>query len=282
MKIKLSLRGRRKAGDIAVFLLLFAIGVLMLLPFFWMIVVTFEEKANIMPPIPPKFWIESPSLFNLKLLGSRLPTAYKNSFLIAVGAVVVDLVAVLSGGYALSKGRFHGKKIVTAVILGTMMIPLETRMIPMFAMFNHMGLLNSYRALILPCVVDGFGLLLAKQFFDKLPNSLRESALIDGSGEFRTFFQVFLPLTGPITATLAILAFMNSWNNFLWPLLVVTDPKMQTIPLYISSFSMENAMRQMGTTMAVSFMAIIPVILIFLCLQKYIIQSIATSGIKGE
>ena len=268
--------------QVLLFIALFAIGILMVLPFIWMILVAFERYANISAPIPPRFYIEEPSLFNIKLLGSNLLLAYKNSFVIAVGSVFVNLLTVLTGGYALSKGRFHGKGAVTAVILGTMMIPLETRLIPMFLMFNKFSLLNSYTAVILPSMVDGFGLLLAKQYFDKLPNSLRESALIDGAGDFRIFFEIFLPLTGPIASPLAILAFMNSWNNFLWPLLVLTVPEKRTIPLYVSSFSLEDATRMMGTTMAVAFMAIIPVVVIFLFLQKYVIQSIATSGIKGE
>lgn len=272
----------RTFRDYALFIALLLLGVLMILPFIWMILVAFERGANINAPIPPRFYIKDPSLFNIKLLGKDLFIAYRNSIIAAVGSVIVDLITVLTGGYALSKGRFRGRKFITAIIAATMMIPLETRLIPMFLMFNSFGLTNSYAALILPSMVDGFGLLLAKQYFDKLPDCLRESAFLDGAGEFRIYVQIFLPLTGPIAATLAILAFINSWNNFLWPLLVVTDPDMRTIPLYISSFSMENATRTMGTTMAVAFVAIIPVVIIFLFLQKYVIRSIATSGIKGE
>lgn len=282
MKNKKTIKRSRRFQDYALFVALFLLGVLMVLPFIWMILVAFERGANINAPIPPRFYIEEPSLFNIKLLGSDIFTAYRNSLIAAVGSVILDLFTVLTGGYALSKGRFRGRAAISAIITATMMIPLETRLIPMFLMFNRYGLTNRYAALILPSMVDGFGLLLAKQYFDKLPDSLRESAFIDGAGEFRIYLQIFLPLTGPIAATLAILAFINSWNNFLWPLLVMTKPEMRTIPLYISSFSMENATRIMGTTMAVAFMAIIPVVIIFLFLQKYVIQSVATSGIKGE
>lgn len=282
MKNKKTIKRSRRFQDYALFAALFLLGVLMVLPFIWMILVAFERGANINAPIPPRFYIEEPSLFNIKLLGSDIFTAYRNSLIAAVGSVILDLFTVLTGGYALSKGRFRGRAAISAIITATMMIPLETRLIPMFLMFNRYGLTNRYAALILPSMVDGFGLLLAKQYFDKLPDSLRESAFIDGAGEFRIYLQIFLPLTGPIAATLAILAFINSWNNFLWPLLVMTKPEMRTIPLYISSFSMENATRIMGTTMAVAFMAIIPVVIIFLFLQKYVIQSVATSGIKGE
>ena len=163
-----------------------------------------------------------------------------------------------------------------------MMIPFETTIIPMYLMFSKINLTNTFVPLILPSLVDGFGVLLSKQYFDQLPDSLREAAYIDGSGEFRTFFSVFLPLTGPISATLFILKFMSSWNSFIWPLVILTGQDKRTIPIYMASFSSEGGTRIAGLTMAVAFLGIIPVIAVFLFFQKYIIRSIALSGIKGE
>ncbi len=277
------IKSMKKADSfIAAVLLIF--GIIIVLPFVWMAVVSFERYANIQPPFPPSFLVKEPSTFNFKIIteNGAIYTAYINSFIVAVGSVAINLISVLAGGYALSKGTFKGKKIIMYIILGTMMIPFETRLIPMFKMFNAIKLTNNFIPLIVPNIIDGFGLLLVKQFFDKLPDSLREAAQIDGAGEFRTFFQVFMPLTSPIIATIVILKFMDSWNSFLWPLVILTGEKMRTIPIFISAFSYEGGTRMAGSTMCVAFLGIIPVLIVFLSMQKYIIQSIALSGVKGE
>lgn len=267
-----------------IFLLFTCIGVLLLLPFLWMIVVSFERYANIQPPFPPSFILKEPSLFNFKVITENgdMLIAYKNSFIIAVATVAINLFAVLTGGYAWSKGDFKGKNIIFMIILSTMMIPFETRLIPMYTMFNALNMTNTFLPLILPDMIDGFGLLMAKQFFDKLPDTLREAAEIDGASPFRTFFQIFLPLTSPIVATIIILKFIGSWNSFLWPLVILTGAEKRTIPIFISSFSGADGMRLAGSTMCVAFLGIIPVLLVFLAMQKYIIESIALSGVKGE
>lgn len=277
-------RKRQKLFDRILFLFLFLIGAVLILPFIWMAVVSFERYANIQPPFPPSFIVQNPSLFNFKIIteNGAIFTAYKNSFFVAVCSVLVNLIAVLMGGYAFSKGNFRGKKILFFIILATMMIPFETRMIPMFRMFDKIGMTNHFLPLIAPNIIDGFGLLMAKQFFDKLPDSLHEAAQIDGARELRTFFQIFMPLTSPIMATIVILKFMDSWNAFLWPLVVLTGDETRTVPIFISAFSQEGGTRMAGSTMCVAFLGIIPVLIVFLCLQKYIIQSIALSGTKGE
>ena len=274
----------QKLADRLVFVLLLVLGVFLVLPFVWMTVVAFERYANIQPPFPPSFLVKNPSLFNFKIITENggIWTAYKNSMIVAVFSVIVNLIAVLAGGYALSKGKFRGKKVIFLIILATMMIPFETRMIPMFRMFSSIGLTNNFLPLILPNIIDGFGLLLTKQFFDKLPDSLREAAQIDGASEMRIFARVFLPLTSPIMATIVILKFMDSWNSFLWPLVVLTGEETRTVPVFISAFSYEGGTRMAGSTMCVAFLGIIPVLIVFLLLQKYIIQSIALSGTKGE
>lgn len=163
-----------------------------------------------------------------------------------------------------------------------MMIPFEARLIPMFSMFNDLGMINTKYPLIFPAIINALGIVLVKQYFDRLPEGLRESAKIDGANEFTIFIRIFAPLTGPITATLAILAFQDSWNSFLWPLVVINDQDMKTVPLFLSSFSSENGNRLVGVTMATAAMSILPILLVFLFLQKYIIRSIALSGLKGE
>lgn len=275
---------KNKIANTFIFVVLTSIGILFLLPFLWMIVVSFERYANIQPPFPPSFVIKDPSLFNFKVITENgdMFIAYKNSFIIAVFSVAINLFAVLTGGYAWSKGNFRGKNIIFMIVLSTMMIPFETRLIPMYEMFNSLNMTNTFLPLILPEVIDGFGLLMAKQFFDKLPDTLGEAAEIDGASPFGTFFQIFLPLTSPIVATITILKFMGSWNSFLWPLVILTGVDKRTVPVFISSFSGVDGARLAGSTMCVAFLGIIPVLLVFLLMQKYIIASVALSGVKGE
>lgn len=272
-----------RAFDTVVFAIMTAAGLVFLLPFFWMIIVSFERYANLEPPFPPRFTLKEPSLFNYTLAveNGRLLNAYKNSFIVAVFSVAASLVSALLGGYALSKGVFKGKKLITVLILSTMMIPFETRMIPMFLMFNKVRMNNTFFPLILPSVLDAFNLLLAKNYFDTLPNSLAESAEIDGANKFQIFLRIFTPLTGPIAATIIILKFMGSWNSFLWPLIVLTGDALRTVPLYMATFANDSS-TYYGTILAVATLGILPVLLVFLLMQRYIIQSIALSGLKGE
>ncbi len=279
---KLSLSQKNVTTQILLTLAIVFAGAIFILPFVWMVVVAFEGEANFSPPIPPSFIIENPSFFNIRIVlsNNELSTSYTNSIITAIGCIIVNALSVLTAGYALSKGKFLGKKMITLIILSTMMIPFEVRMLPMFLLFNYFGLTNNLMALILPVAVDGFGIILSKQFFDKIPDSLRESASIDGMNEAGIFTKIYLPLSGPLISTLAIIAVINSWNSFVWPLLVITDSKLKTIPLFISSYSLQNSSGYMGTTMAVAFLAIIPIVIVYCFIQKYVVQSIATSGMK--
>lgn len=278
------MKDRQKILNAVVFLLLVATGFTMIYPFVWMISVSLEQTANVAMPFPPRLIPKQFSWFHYGLVfeNNKLLLAYWNSIVIAVFCVVLSVSSALLGGYAFSRGNFKGKKLLFFAVLATMMIPFETRLIPMFTMFNDIGLINTKYPLILPSIVNALGLVLAKQYFDQLPEGLRESAKMDGAGEFKTFFYIFAPLTGPITATLSILSFQDSWNSFIWPLVVINDQDLKTVPLFLSSFSTENGGRLAGVTMALAAMSILPMLLVFLFFQKYIIRSIALSGLKGE
>lgn len=278
------MKGKLNVLNAVVFLLLAAIGFTMIYPFLWMISVSLEQTANIALPFPPRLIPEAFSWFHYGLVfeNNRLFLAYWHSLIIAVLSVMLGVGSALLGGYAFSRGSFKGKRALFFAVLATMMIPFETKLIPMFTMFNDMGLINTKYPLVLPSIINALGLVLTKQYFDQLPEGLRESAKMDGAGEFKTFFYIFAPLTGPITATLSILAFQDSWNSFIWPLVVINDQDLKTVPLFLSSFSTENGGRLAGVTMALATMSIVPILLVFLFFQKYIIRSIALSGLKGE
>jgi multiple sugar transport system permease protein len=280
----MSMKKMERITSIIKFLILLIFGVVLMAPFIWMVSVGFDRTANISMPFPPRLIPEEPSKFNYGIVfeNGRLIKSYINSTIVTVSSVILGVSASLLAGYAFSKGKFKGKKILFIVVLCTLMIPMEPRLIPLYTLFNKMNLLNTYYPLVLPSIISGMLIFLCKQFFDQLPDTLREAAQIDGAGEFKIFFRVYLPLAGPIAATMVILAFIWSWNDFMWPLVVLNDLELQTVPLYLASFSLENGSSLGGLTMALATVSILPIIILYLFLQRYIIQSIALSGVKGE
>ncbi|MDM5340375.1 carbohydrate ABC transporter permease [Fictibacillus enclensis] len=284
MKAGLSYKKREQIAGSFKFIILLLFGLLLITPFVWMVSVGFDRTANVTMPFPPKLIPKHPSSFNFGIVfeNGSLFKAYLNSAIVTVSSVFIGVSASLLAGYAFSKGRFKGKKVLFVVVLCTLMIPMEPRLIPLYKLFNSVHLLNTFWPLVLPSLISGMLIFLCKQFFDQLPDTLREASQIDGAGEFTTFFRIYLPLAGPIVATMIILAFIWSWNDFMWPLVVLNDKELQTVPLYLASFSLENGTSLGGLTMALATMSVLPIVILYLFLQKYIIQSIALSGVKGE
>jgi multiple sugar transport system permease protein len=284
VKNNMSMKKLDTITTIIKYIILFFFGIVLMAPFVWMISVGFDRTANIVMPFPPRLIPETISSFNYGIVfeNGRLIQSYINSTIVTVSSVFLSVSASLLAGYAFSKGKFKGKRILFIIVLCTLMIPMEPRLIPLYTLFNKVGLLNTFWPLILPSIISGMLIFLCKQFFDQLPDTLREAAQIDGAGEFKIFFRVYLPLAGPIAATMVILSFIWSWNDFMWPLVVINDLNLQTIPLYLASFSLENGSNLGGLTMALATVSVLPIVIVYLFLQKYIIQSIALSGVKGE
>ncbi|MBQ6446126.1 MULTISPECIES: carbohydrate ABC transporter permease [Niallia] len=284
MKNTISMKKLERMTSVIKYFVLFFFGIVLMAPFVWMISVGFDRTANIVMPFPPRLIPEAISSFNYGIVfeNGRLIQSYINSAIVTVSSVFLSVSASLLAGYAFSKGKFKGKRILFVIVLCTLMIPMEPRLIPLYTFFNKLGLLNTFWPLILPSIISGMLIFLCKQFFDQLPDTLREAAQIDGAGEFKIFFRVYLPLAGPIAATMVILSFIWSWNDFMWPLVVINDLNLQTIPLYLASFSLENGSSLGGLTMALATVSVLPIVIVYLFLQKYIIQSIALSGVKGE
>ena len=284
MKNTISMKKLERMTSVIKYFVLFFFGIVLMAPLVWMISVGFDRTANIVMPFPPRLIPEAISSFNYGIVfeNGRLIQSYINSAIVTVSSVFLSVSASLLAGYAFSKGKFKGKRILFVIVLCTLMIPMEPRLIPLYTFFNKLGLLNTFWPLILPSIISGMLIFLCKQFFDQLPDTLREAAQIDGAGEFKIFFRVYLPLAGPIAATMVILSFIWSWNDFMWPLVVINDLNLQTIPLYLASFSLENGSSLGGLTMALATVSVLPIVIVYLFLQKYIIQSIALSGVKGE
>jgi len=198
------------------------------------------------------------------------PRNILNSLLVAGAVTLTTVVLACMTGYGLAKFRFRGRTVVFLMIMATMMIPFEAIMIPLYLVTTKMGLQNSYGGLILPFMVNAFGIFMMRQYLVTFPDEFIEAARIDGMGEFRIFWSIIFPNSAPTIATLSILAFRSQWDNLLWPLLVVQSEKMKTIPLYIVKFTTEKHSNE-GAMMAVALLASIPMFILFFALSEYFI-----------
>jgi multiple sugar transport system permease protein len=255
--------------------------VLTLLPFLWMLLGSFKTQGELLQR-PITWWPEAPTLDNYARWLSQLNYGqfFANSVIVAVVVVLGNLVFCSMVGYALAKMRFAGKRVLFSLVLLTLMVPGVVTLVPMFVLVANMGLVNTYPALILPFLATPIGVFLMRQFILAVPDALIEAARIDGAGEFRIFARIVLPQCGPALATLAILTFLSSWNNFLWPLVVAQTESMYTLPVALSLYSVGSNGTYYGLLMAGSVLVVTPILILFLFLQRYFVQGIAMTGIK--
>jgi multiple sugar transport system permease protein len=253
----------------------------MSLPFLWMLVSSVKPEAEVRQ-IPPTWLPETFTLENYQTLFDRLsfPTYFFNSTLVAIFVTVGNVVFCSMLGYALAKLEFRGKRVIFALVLGTLMVPAIAILVPLFVLVSNLGLTNTYAGLILPYLAAPIGVFLMRQYFLGLPDELIQAARVDGASEFRIFWNVMLPLCGPALATLAILTFLGSWNNFIWPLVVAQTEDRYTLPVALALYSVGQNATQYGVLLAGAVVVVLPVIAIFLALQRYFVQGIAMTGIK--
>jgi len=255
--------------------------VLVVIPFVWMVVSSFKPEAEVRA-VPPTWWPESVTTDNYRQLFTQLdfPTFFANSAIVAVTVAAGNMVFCSMLGYALAKLAFPGKRIVFALVLGTLMVPGVVTFIPLFVLTTNLGLANSLPGMILPFLAGPFGVFLMRQYMLTIPDELVQAARIDGAGELRIFFSIVLPLCGPAVATLGVLTFLTSWNNFLWPLVIATSEEKYTLPVALALYSTGQNATKYGLLLAGSVVVVLPVLLVFLLLQRRIMQGIAMTGIK--
>ncbi len=255
--------------------------VLVVIPFVWMVVSSFKPEAEVRA-VPPTWWPESLTTDNYAQLFTALdfPTYFTNSAIVAVTVAAGNMVFCSMLGYALAKLAFPGKKIVFGLVLGTLMVPGVVTFIPLFVLTTNLGLANSLPGMILPFLAGPFGVFLMRQYIVTIPDELIQAARVDGAGELRIFFSIVLPLCGPAVATLGVLTFLTSWNNFLWPLVIATSEDKYTLPVALALYSVGQNATKYGLLLAGSVVVVLPVLLVFLVLQRRIMQGIAMTGIK--
>jgi len=272
--------GRRFRPGVALsYLALSVLGVAMAFPFVWMLLTSFKSIREIFRPgFLPQVW----TLANYQevLFQTEFPRWFLNSFIVASVTTVSVLFFCALVGYTLARLRFPGKEIVFVLILSTMMIPTEMLVIPWFVMSAEYGWTNTYWGIAFPGLITGFGVFLMRQFFSTLPLDLFDAGRLDGLSEFGLFWRVGMPLVRPGLAALGIFTFIGNWNAFLWPLIVVTNRSMRTIPVGTALFSGEAATAY-NLIMAASALAIVPVLIIFIIFQKQIVEGVVLTGVKG-
>jgi len=272
---------RNVPGTILINLLLIAGLICMAAPFAWMLSTSFKGTKDIFR-YPPKWIPETPTVANYVKLFSTVNIArpFINTVITAVSITALSLLVCSMAGYAFAKFEFPGKNVLFMGVVGTLMIPGQITMIPVFLLLKKMGLLNTYAGLILPGIASAFGIFFMRQFIVTLPDELLEAARIDGAKEFFIFSHIVLPLCKPVLATLGILNFTGSWNNFLWPLIISTDESMYTLPVAIANLAGQYA-TEYGLQMAGSVIVIMPIVIFFMFAQQWFMEGVALTGLKG-
>jgi len=255
--------------------------ILMVIPFLWMVISSIKPEAEVRA-VPPTWWPETVTLDNYKSLFDKLdfPVYFLNSTLVALAVTAGNVMFGSMLGYALAKLDFPGKRAVFGLVLVTLMIPGVVTFVPLFILTTNLGLTNTLPGIFLPFLAGPFGVFLMRQFISGLPDELIQAARVDGAGELRIFFSIILPLCGPALATLGILSFLTSWNNFLWPLVVAQTEDKFTLPVALALYSVGQNATKYGLLLAGAVVVVIPVIAVFLVLQRYIMQGISMTGIK--
>ncbi len=273
--------GPPRAARAVVYVVLTLAVAATLLPFVWMALGSVKTQRELLQR-PPTWW---PRTFTWENFGAwfgelGIQQFLTNSLVVAVVTVLGNLLFCSMVGYALAKLDFAGKRLLFGLVMVTLMVPGVVTFVPLFVVVSALGLTSTYAALTLPFLAGPLGVFLMRQFIMGIPDELLEAARIDGAGELRIFARIVMPLCGPPLATLAILTFLGSWNNFLWPLVVAQTADMYTLPVALSLYSTGQNATRYGILLAGSVLVIAPMLLLFVLLQRYFVRGIALTGIK--
>ena len=272
---------RRRLGRAGYYIISILLAVLALIPFLWMISTSLKSRGALMS-IPIEWIPAEPTLDAYTEVFSRFPflRTIGNSLFISVAFTLITLVSASMAAFAFAKLRFRGSGVILSIYIATMMIPTQVTMIPLFVVMNRLGLIDSYASVILPSMFKPFAVFLLVQQMKTIPNDYLDAARIDGAGLFHIYFRVALPLCIPTLATLAVTTFMESWNDYLWPLLMLTDRNKMTLPIALSTLNGQYN-TEYNVLMAGSLISMIPIIIIYIAAQKQFKAGLMAGGIKG-
>ncbi|MFG1448513.1 carbohydrate ABC transporter permease [Xylella fastidiosa] len=273
--------GRTKWNIVLVNGSLFMFGLVSLAPLLWMV------SASLMPAgeasrFPPPFFPSVVTFANYRELFARVGMGryFVNSLLVSLSITFGSALFNTMAGYAFAKLRFVGRERVFQLLLTALVIPAQVAMLPLFLLMKHLHLVDSFAGVIIPALATVFGIFLVRQYVRGIPNDLIEAARIDGASEMRIFFQIVLPMLKPVLVTLITFTFMASWNDFMWPLIVLTDQAHYTLPVTLAALAREHVM-DIEMMMAGAVVTVLPVLLLFMLLQRYYIQGLLLGSVKG-
>lgn len=262
--------------------LLILIALAMITPFIWTLATSLKGQNEAVFSFPPQFIPKNPTVDNYRVVWNTLPIAryFINSMILAVFGVVLPIILCSMAAFPLARMDFKGKQLVFLTIIGTMMIPGEVTMIPIYLIINKLGLMGNYAGIILPGAVPIMSVFLMRQSFLAVPKEMEESAIIDGAKVWQIWLNIMIPMVKPTIATMSILNFIGAWNNFLWPLLVLDDPN--TYPLTLGLYQLQGTFVANTRLVAAGAMiALVPILIVFVFFQKYFIDAAYSSAVKG-
>jgi multiple sugar transport system permease protein len=261
--------------------LLAGLAFVSLFPLVWMVSVSFMQPGAA-STLPTPIFQRAPTLANYHLLFGSIGMGkyFFNSLLIALLATLISVTFNVMAGYAFAKLRFRGRDAIFKTLLGALVIPGQVAMLPLFLMLKPLGLINSYAGAVVPMMASVFGIFLVRQFARGIPDDLLEAARIDGASEWRIFLTIVVPVLTPVLATLAIFSFLGTWNDFMWPLIVLTDDSLHTLPVALAGLSREHV-QDNELMMAGSVVTVLPVLLLFLALQRQYMAGLMAGSVKG-
>ena len=272
---------KKRINTTVFYIVAIALAVVAMVPFVWMIATSFKSRGALMS-IPIEWIPEDPSLDAYGEVFSRFPflQTIGNSLFISVTFTLITLVSASMAAFAFAKVRFKGSGVILKLYLAMMMIPTQVTMIPLFVIMNRLGLIDSYASVILPSIFKPFAVFMLVQQMRSIPNDYLDAARVDGAGIFSVYARIALPMCAPTLATLAVTTFMESWNDYLWPLLMLTDRNKMTLPIALSTLNGQYN-TEYNVLMAGSLISMIPIIIIYLCAQKQFKNGLMAGGIKG-
>ncbi|HVR43725.1 MAG TPA: carbohydrate ABC transporter permease [Thermoanaerobaculia bacterium] len=272
---------KRKLEAIGLHAALIAAAILVAFPLYWMVVASFMPRGEA-ASFPPRLLPSTATLEHYRELFVRLNIgrAFLNSAIVATLSTLISLLFNSMAGYAFAKLRFARRETLFHFLLALLVLPAQVGMLPLFLMLKGMGLVNTYWGVVIPMMASVFGIFLIRQFMVSIPNELLEAARVDGATEWTIYRRIVLPLAMPVLVTLAIFTFMASWNDFMWPLIVLTDSDRYTLPVAIANLVGEHV-QDVELMMAGAVITVIPVLLLFLFLQRYYVAGIMVGSVKG-
>ena len=276
------LKQQRWWNVVLMYALLGGIAIAMLLPLLWLVSTAFKSGTENIFEFPPRFFPQDPTFNNFVKVWETNPFGryFFNSTLIAGVTVALNLLFCSLAAYPLARLNFRGRELIFSLIVATILIPFQIVMIPLYILTVRLGLTNSYLGVIFPSIASAFGIFLMRQAFQNVPKELEEASRIDGCTELGIWWHIMIPSVRPALVTLAIFVFIGSWSDFLWPLLVLNRPEYYTLPLGVArlagSFSLDWRLIAAGSVIATA-----PILLFYIVMQRYIVPSEISSGVKG-